>query len=418
MKLPTVYLVPTGPIPDQSYFLPTEREINRTTLLDVALDREELLTSDRSIEELRQLLKLHVVSPEGHWLYRAQKRSQVQLRGATARASVFDLKEPMASQEYFAHVPVKRRRVLSSSLVEPSTELSGIESRLASLDDASVENKWDEIMLSTAEQLISPRPLAPTHILVAYTITPTVVVSPLSRLDQNTTRRPRPTFPEIVELPINDLSLILNAPNLASSTIEGNGIGGPVLPHRLHKKLPRVLIQVPHLETFPEAIIYLHTKNQAELFRKLIPEWMRDIMHPLPAPQVNTVAQGNSNQANGISLAMDGKKVMKLLGMLVPGSTPCYVETTDCRYTSGAYEGRTVNTIAEEIAEAEYLSSDTIKFGSATDPLINTAAMLEALRDNMFHLGYFAKELWDELDTCRDILLRAVTYKARIMHRE
>ncbi|KIJ91934.1 hypothetical protein K443DRAFT_685585 [Laccaria amethystina LaAM-08-1] len=61
------------------------------------------------------------------------------------------------------------------------------------------------------------------------------------------------TYPEVIELPINDLIFILN-------------------------ELLQVLMYVPHLDTFPKLVICLHTKNQVGLF---IPEWIRDLIHPL-----------------------------------------------------------------------------------------------------------------------------------------
>ncbi|KIJ91482.1 hypothetical protein K443DRAFT_686026 [Laccaria amethystina LaAM-08-1] len=74
------------------------------------------------------------------------------------------------------------------------------------------------------------------------------------------------TYREVIELRINDLIFILNAPNLAHSKAPDT----PLLPRRLQMELPRVLMYLPHLDTFPELVIYLHTKNQAELFRKII----------------------------------------------------------------------------------------------------------------------------------------------------
>jgi hypothetical protein len=49
-SLPILVLVPS---PSQ-----TEREIDRRVLLDIAADRESLIASGKSIEEMRQILKL------------------------------------------------------------------------------------------------------------------------------------------------------------------------------------------------------------------------------------------------------------------------------------------------------------------------------------------------------------------------
>ncbi|KIJ90626.1 hypothetical protein K443DRAFT_686648, partial [Laccaria amethystina LaAM-08-1] len=83
------------------------------------------------------------------------------------------------------------------------------------------------------------------------------------------------TYPEVIELPVNDLIFILNVPNLAPSKAPDT----PFLLRRLHKELLQVLMYVPHLDTFPKLVICLHTKNQAGLF---IPERIRDLIHPLP----------------------------------------------------------------------------------------------------------------------------------------
>lgn len=50
---------------DQPYDYPPERDIGRDILLDVAPDREALLMGNKSIEEIRQTLKLRIASPYG-----------------------------------------------------------------------------------------------------------------------------------------------------------------------------------------------------------------------------------------------------------------------------------------------------------------------------------------------------------------
>ena len=53
-------LLPSQLAPDHSYAHPNERRIDRSALLDVAPDRESLLCSNKSIEELRHTLKIQV----------------------------------------------------------------------------------------------------------------------------------------------------------------------------------------------------------------------------------------------------------------------------------------------------------------------------------------------------------------------
>jgi hypothetical protein len=53
-------LSPSNSAPDHLYAHPTEHRIDRATLLDVAPDRESLLFSNKSIKELRHMLKIQV----------------------------------------------------------------------------------------------------------------------------------------------------------------------------------------------------------------------------------------------------------------------------------------------------------------------------------------------------------------------
>ena len=57
----------------------------------------------------------------------------------------------------------------------------------------------------------------------------------------------------------------------------------PLPPHPPTQELPHVLLDpVSHLETFPELVaVNLHTQNQPECFSRLVPEWIRDALHPL-----------------------------------------------------------------------------------------------------------------------------------------
>ena len=45
---------------------PVEREIDRNALLDVAPDRESVLVSDQTIEEVRQALKMRIPITTGY----------------------------------------------------------------------------------------------------------------------------------------------------------------------------------------------------------------------------------------------------------------------------------------------------------------------------------------------------------------
>lgn len=331
-----------------------------------------------------------------HWLYRNRRSANADVQDATSRMSTFIRKNSPDSVRENAgqNLHVVRRRVLSASSVSPlSLPMSSIENRLASAEGGLPFDIWSTITLSTVDKLISPRPLGPTHLLVAHSTLPQTNLGAAPRI--KVLRRKKSTtiaFPKVVELPINDLLFILNVPNL-SPTI-------PALPRRLYKELPRVLMFVPHLETFPELVIYLHTKNQAELFRKLIPEWMRDIMHPLP-------------MAGSIANIVEPRNVTcragRFFGMLVSGSASNYSLDQD-NSTSSETE-RNIDSIVREIAEA---ACPLAIHGSSAHPLLHTTSRLDALRDNLEHIGYFSKDLWNELETCREILVRAVSWKAMI----
>ena len=63
--LPVLSLLPSLEL-EGTQIYPMEREIDRNALLDVAPDRESLLISDQTIEEVRQALKMHIPVTTGH----------------------------------------------------------------------------------------------------------------------------------------------------------------------------------------------------------------------------------------------------------------------------------------------------------------------------------------------------------------
>lgn len=441
--LPTLSMLPSTASPCRA-----ERDINRSALLDIAPDREMLLTSTKSIEEIRHSLKIRTGSVNGqvdlhisrqhanlisilhrHWLYRTQNHLDVKVSNATTRTSTF-IKNNETPDEN-AGVPIRnvhivRRRVLSASSIYTPT-MSSITNRLMAPGN-DVLDIWGTPDLSTPDKLISPRPLGATHLLVVYASQPsTLITKPMDKKATLTRREANTTmvYPQLLEIPINDLLFILNVPNLAASAPDRTPTSSPILPRRLHKELPRVLMHVPHLDTFPELMVYIHTKNQAELFRRLIPEWVRDLMHPLPS--VAAMMSANSN----IPIMSDGRNALKrgvnhiqLLGRLVSASSSSssldsLVSTSSPRSStsSGSSEPeRTIDLIAREVAEASYTppAAFTAFSSAGADPLVRATASLNALRDNLEYLGYYGKSIWNELDVCREILIRAVSCKARV----
>ncbi|KAF5384365.1 hypothetical protein D9615_003482 [Tricholomella constricta] len=409
----TIALLPSGPWPNRPHAHPREREVNREIILDVAPDREALLMSNKSIDELRQILKIRIGPAASHWLYRNRKRINANLRDGNSRISTLIRGGPsMPNETTTSNLKKKEihilRRVLSTSSISPfSNSMSGIDSRFyrpSPHGDNDID-VWGSVVLCSAEKLISPRPLGPTHILIVHSSPGSSrVYRPVKGGGRRPLRRKLSTLSNVVELPVNDLLFVLNVPNLAPAV--------PVLPPRLHKELPRVLMYVPHLETFPELVVYLHTQNQAELFRKLIPEWIRDLMHPFP--EVNSELSTVSSISDSRNIA---KVPLQLLGMLISGSgSNSSVESLGSSYHDALFGGfqykRTIKSVAVEIAEAA--QSPAFIDSDGPDPILHTVALLNALRDNFEHIGYFAKPLWNELDIYRDVLIRSVSCQARI----
>ncbi|KAF8064895.1 hypothetical protein FPV67DRAFT_1389167, partial [Lyophyllum atratum] len=406
-----ITLLPSGPWPNRPHVYPREKEIDRYLLLDVAPDREALFMSEKGVEELRQVLKIRVGSVAGHWLYRRRKRVNASLRDGNARISTLMRGGPPTSNEVShskkeVHV---LRRVLSTSSVSafsnPMMALDSRSLRAQSYGDQDIDI-WGTVTLSSAEKLISPRPLGPTHILIIHCNPgPSCIYQPVTGGGRRPLRRKLSSpLSRIVELPINDLLFVLNIPNLSPTL--------PILPPRLHKELPRVLMYVPHLETFPELVVYLHTHNQAELFRSLVPEWIRDLMHP---PPDLTPPIGGRGTTLSLSDSRNIAKVpLQLFGMLLPGggSDPG-VENPDPTYhdvSTATFEyRRTAKSVAEEIAEAAEIHAFSESDDPDTDPILHTVALLNALRDNLEYIGYFGHGLWHELDVYRDVLVRAIS---------
>lgn len=353
-------------------------------------------------------------------------RREVKLKEPTTRLSVFgrlgpDVTDENTDNEGNVSLHVVRRVLSASALYQPISPMRSIANTLdpvGPLADTPGFAIWSGAPLSTEEKLISPRPLGATHILVVYATDPSDA-TPVD--DQITVRRRKGnsslTYPEVAELPINDLLFVLNIPNLSRDS--GHSFK-PILPRRLHKEMPRVLMHVPHLPTFPELVIYLHTKNQAELFRKVIPEWMRDLMHPLPnipSPVVSsTPSVGNVATLAPAPAPAPAFDPRRLLVMLIPASSSTAsissVDTLSSAVSSvptSVEPERSVSSIAAEIGQTALESA-------CEGAVVHTATLLDALRDNLCHIGYFGKNLWQELDLSRDILRMAISYQAKVVN--
>ncbi|KAL0945892.1 hypothetical protein HGRIS_012177 [Hohenbuehelia grisea] len=432
--------------------IPRERTINIQVLLDLSPDREALLTGGKPIDEIRRALKLHVKTLEGHWLQQVYRGRSIRPRDATVSISDFIVDaqpapEPAPLGIYNEHLEGhhqpgnKDRHVIRHVLSGPS--LYGAPSAATTfetLEDHSIGGGpkvlgiWSSLALSTAHQLISPRPLGPTHVLVVYA-KPSQNQSAAAqhRHRRSNSVTPSPSHPEPLEVAINDLLFVVNSPNLLMY---------PALPRRLERDLPRVVIRgVPHIDTFPELNAYLRTKNQAALFRALLPEWLRDVMHPLPPFNQQEINASSTNSARGDGILRHTKSSGFLSGLFQAstvattskespppassfGSSLCCISnsstvsvdtivTQENLIPPAPAQTRTIASIAKDIADAYCDSSLAIGRIGRDDALINAMIALDALADNLEFIGYYSKNLWSELTMNRLILIRAIAFASK-----
>ncbi|KAF7366815.1 hypothetical protein MSAN_00939800 [Mycena sanguinolenta] len=367
---------------------PVERDIDRNILVAISPDREELFMSKKSIDEIRQILKLRTGPTERHWLYQTKRRANVDFRDATARTSTLIHRDENKPGDVSAI-----RRVLSTaSLGRNLMPLSRIENNIPWGREGSGVTVWGSLVLSTDSKLVSPRPLGPTHILVIHTEPLSVSKSGKSTLP----RRGRgdatkPAFPNM-DVAINDVLFVMGAPNLVTPD------GHCSLPHRLHKELPRVLLRVPFMETFPELIV--------------------DHMYPLPVP----APAAKDKDTASIFSPKKSRGPASLLGLLAPykltssASSTYSVDTVSSGMSGHSTDvpatlERTADTVARDIV-------DSLPFFSDEDPqddeLVSTISTLNALKANLEFLGYFGKSVWDELEMSINILTRALVHRAAV----
>jgi hypothetical protein len=245
-------------------------------------------------------------------------------------------------------------------------------------------------MLSTAEQMISPRPLTATHILQ---ICPSVSI-------------PNDSVIPMLEQPINDLLFLLSVPNLANAY---------VLPPRVASgDLPRVVMRVQHLRTFPPLVVYFHTRNQAELMRAIIPEWIRDIIHPAlvlgSLGPAGTISRQQQQPPSSFMMPHVIKKKKSRIfsrrgsasNVLNPTPTP-----TPPQAIPIASMLPTVDSVARDLVEMdEKMAKD--------EGLDSACIALDGLSRNIEDVGFAEKALWLEIDTLRHILVCALNLRARI----
>jgi len=422
--------------------------------------------NDRVSQTLLHFIASIDTPSHSHWLHRVRRRTSPALYEANTRMSTIlptndarNFNTPDAIRMYDHHL----RRVMSASSIPPFLSFhASIEKRLQDNPTSDFDIMFDirghPIVVSN-EKLISPRPLGPTHILVVH-------ADPDRPTDQALTtgthshptrsKKPLPPLPysTVIELPINDLLFILNVPNIPTPAYKHDHPIPSPLPPRLHKELPRVLLgPVPHLETFPELVVYLHTQNQAELFRRLIPEWIRDALHPLRdtgdhprADRGDTVLNPFSWDANSSSSRGRTRVLPRMLGILRPTSPSPSVDslltsrssvdscssgkdsvalftsvmqdlvsiTQDHSAPTGSGGGEDDKYYYDVDGDGEHGSKPVQSACVSADPLLQTLVLLNALRDNLEYFGCFGPAVWQELEFYRKLLVRAVSFRARV----
>ncbi len=265
-----------------------------------------------------------------------------------------------------------RRRVLSANATTDVT--TDIRNRVIT-DYHGNASDLCSLRLSTEDKLISPRPLGATHILVI--VDASEVPEIVSRK-----RTAAPAFS--VQMPINDLLFKLSAPNLLKE---------PKLPRRLNQELPRVGIRVPHIETFCILISYVHTRDQTEMMRAALPQWIRDIMQ---------------QRIYGLAVPAYVKLKEKKRGNLLRRLSYGYMSAGSFPEPLAPERKCLLDEVSGEISEA---SRDSDAFGR---DIVEAAARLNALRDNLTFLGFYEKSLWAELNDCSGALVRAIRLNARV----
>lgn len=238
---------------------------------------------------------------------------------------------------------------------------------------------FGSLRLSTPDKMISPVPLSrPTHSLVVVE-------------DSGT----------FLEMPINAVNFLVSCPNIAQPEI---------FPHRLSQHLTRVVIEVPRLLMFRELVQYMHTMNNAALFRAAIPAlWIRDALTPLPiviapAPKKPIVVV----EAPKIPKLFSRKRTRSLFSLRAPKVvTPPFVAS---ELPPAPSSGRTVESVAQEIADADAASSADAN----NSDLLTAVDRLGALKDHLIDIGFYGKDVWEELDRTLQVLLLAVSCRPKV----
>lgn len=325
------------------------------------------------------------------WVYFQRERDFARIEDDTIRRSaIFRMSN--------SHVGL-RRSVSSSTLVPPGPCDDLASQGYKNLERLTRSGDLD-LGLSTPDVFVSPKPLQPTHLLACHDTAPANGI-----------------YFRLVECPVNALLLLASCPNLDGGVRVPGSRGAGYMPSRMHRALPKVLLRVPDLDTIAPLVVYLHTRNQAELMRMVVPaQWIRDLLHPLPSAAPEEIDEGqdeNRSLRDRIQGSPTKRKGRKLDRARSPfrQATNLFMNlnTSLTELVSHAAPPLTASRTAEAVAMeiAERCVADSLGLD-----LARALQQLGGLRQNMEVLGYFGRELWGEVQANWEILVKALNCTA------
>ncbi|KAF7972131.1 hypothetical protein HWV62_18858 [Athelia sp. TMB] len=221
--------------------------------------------------------------------------------------------------------------------------------------------RWHDPQAAHPE-LVSPRPLRPTHLLLLAD----------AAAPPNKQRA-------CLACPANALVLLAHCPNIAhpaafapSHTGEGEG-------------LVRVALRVPHARLFAHLVAFFHTRDQPALFRALLPAWAWALLHPhafAPSPTTATTPRSPTS----------------------PASAKFQYPPTPKQHDKRSAPTADTDALAQALAAAD---------PGGTGGLVPAAARLHALRDTLDAVGLHAPPLAGALDAATALLIRAINLRAQ-----
>jgi hypothetical protein len=91
-------------------------------------------------------------------------------------------------------------------------------------------------------------------------------------------------------------------------------------------------------------------------------------------------------------------------------SSPLYSDT----FEAIPNDSRTINTIAQKIADTDRLLQSGPHYDFAARELIYSAVYLNSLKDTLEDIEFYKHEVWQELDMTYEILIKAINIKSRV----